>query len=96
MTPVDAWTIYHTVGWAVAAFLAVRFGRLSPGLALVLAVLAGVGWELLEGAVVEPLLDFRECVTNRCIDVVVDFLGAFVGATIGAWAGRGGGRPCPL
>jgi hypothetical protein len=50
-----------------------------PTLILVCAVLAGIGWEVVEATWIEPWLHFREPWGNRLADIVLDALGAWVG-----------------
>jgi hypothetical protein len=50
-----------------------------PSLILLAAVLAGVGWEVVEATWIEPWLHFREPLGNRLIDIALDALGALVG-----------------
>jgi hypothetical protein len=50
-----------------------------PTLILVCAVLAGIGWEVVEATWIEPWLHFREPWGNRLADVAFDALGAWVG-----------------
>lgn len=87
----DLFTLLHAAGWAAGGFLAARRWRLSLLAVVVLALLGGVGWELLELGVVEHLLHFHEPIWNRWLtDPLADLLGAWLGAW---WARRAtGGR----
>ena len=77
----DPWTAVHFLGWGVGAAVAVRRWN-RPAAVLVLGLLVGAGWELLEPLTAEAWWHFREPVYNRWgTDLLADGLGAWAGTT---------------
>ncbi len=74
---VDYWSLAHCWGWALGAWIATRW--LKPPVVLVVAILLGISWEVVEASWVEAWLRFREPLGNRLADIVVDSLGAWFG-----------------
>lgn len=81
----DAWTLVHFLGWALAtAYVRSRTG-MSWQACLVGGLAAGLGWELLEPYTAGVWFGVEETVANRWFaDPVADV----AGAALGAWVGR--------
>jgi hypothetical protein len=87
---VDLWSIWHALGWA-AATAALLWTGMPTRKALILVLLGGVCWELVEMFYVEQLLGFREPAWNRWLtDPIADASGALAGLALGPRSGSPG------
>jgi hypothetical protein len=78
---VDLWSIWHALGWA-AATAALLWTGMPTRKALILVLLGGVCWELVEMFYVEQLLGLT--------DPIADASGALAGLALGPRSGSPG------
>lgn len=78
---VDWFTLYHFLLWAaIGIALELKFKPALLELVLV-GLILGVGWEVLELVTIEPWLNFHEPVLNRWLtDPIADVSGVYFGA----------------
>jgi hypothetical protein len=81
---VDWWTLWHILGWATACLAFSKVGFSKPAIVLG-ALAAGLCWECLEQALVEPWLGFREPWWNRWLS---DPAADLTGSLLGLWLAR--------
>lgn len=80
----DWWSWTHLAFFELLAFAAIATGG-SKWRVVLLVFGVGLGWEVFEAAVVEPMMGFREPWYNRWLsDPIADLAGAVCGALAAA------------
>lgn len=76
---VDPWSIVHLCFFFILSVYALRLKIKSI---ILLAIVLGVGWEVIELLWVEKWLGFHEPWLNRGSDIIFDVLGAYLAVKV--------------